>query len=122
MKEVKRYNIAAGEDYLPIIYKHEFGNYVKFIDHRSTIQELKDRIKELEAENSDLRGTVQTRDEEFEKLTDQLNGRVSEWQICPKCNGEGRMPGFGTSVFDQCDVCNGSKTLVKPIIPINQKQ
>lgn len=42
---------------------------------------------------------------------------ISEYQLCPKCNGEGRVPNTGTSTSTHslCDVCNGSKTLIKPV-------
>lgn len=44
---------------------------------------------------------------------------VSEWQLCPKCNGEGiisNYPATTTNVTRQCDVCNGAKILAKPLI------
>lgn len=62
-------------------------------------------------------------------------GTVSEWQLCPKCNGQGSVskPPWLAGDVDQwtssetqydCDVCNGAKVLVKPIIsessPTNQ--
>lgn len=41
-----------------------------------------------------------------------------EWQLCPKCLGNGWMfPQFdSTSVTVVCDVCNGNKLIQKPII------
>ena len=41
---------------------------------------------------------------------------LGEWQLCPKCLGEGFVPGKGVSVHDVCDVCNGAKILAKPLI------
>lgn len=48
--------------------------------------------------------------------------QLSEWQLCPKCLGEGRITsnGLTTSVHQQCDVCNGAKTLIKPVIQLQQ--
>ena len=51
----------------------------------------------------------------------QGDGNVSEYQLCPKCNGEGIVTGFDynsmtTSVTNQCGVCNGAKVLAKPIL------
>lgn len=45
-------------------------------------------------------------------------GTVSEWQLCPKCNGAGRLINAYTTtdIYSQCDVCNGAKTLVKPLV------
>lgn len=51
-----------------------------------------------------------------------------EWQICPKCNGQGTVskPPYlagditewsSTEVSFQCDVCNGNKIITKPIFP-----
>jgi DnaJ-class molecular chaperone len=44
--------------------------------------------------------------------------KISEWQLCPKCFGEGEVSNVGTSssIYRICPVCNGNKTLVKPII------
>jgi len=50
--------------------------------------------------------------------TSQCQPQTSEWQLCPKCNGEGRITsnGVATSVFQQCDVCDGAKVLVKSLV------
>jgi hypothetical protein len=44
--------------------------------------------------------------------------KISEWQLCPKCFGEGEVSNVGTSssIYRICPVCNGNKTLIKPII------
>ena len=44
--------------------------------------------------------------------------QLSEWQLCPKCLGEGHVENIGTSssVYRICPVCNGNKTLIKPYI------
>jgi len=44
--------------------------------------------------------------------------KISEWQLCPKCFGEGEVSNVGTSssTYRICPVCNGNKTLIKPII------
>ncbi len=41
---------------------------------------------------------------------------ISEWQLCPKCYGEGVVDNIGssTSLKRTCPVCNGSKLLIKP--------
>jgi DnaJ-class molecular chaperone len=44
-----------------------------------------------------------------------------EWQLCPKCNGEGKIIADywdGTVYVSQrtCPVCNGAKVLARPII------
>jgi DnaJ-class molecular chaperone len=44
-----------------------------------------------------------------------------EWQLCPKCNGEGTVTEQTTSAFiatvtRTCPVCNGAKVLARPII------
>lgn len=46
---------------------------------------------------------------------------ISEYQICPKCNGDGHLgrynsPGISSTVTPVCDVCNGAKLLIRPII------
>jgi hypothetical protein len=43
---------------------------------------------------------------------------ISEWQLCPMCLGEGRIANVGTSssMYRICPVCNGNRTLIKPII------
>jgi DnaJ-class molecular chaperone len=43
---------------------------------------------------------------------------ISEWQLCPMCIGEGVVQNVGTSssIHRTCPVCNGNKTLIKPII------
>jgi hypothetical protein len=43
------------------------------------------------------------------------------WQLCPKCDGEGRLPGvhydgLNLSTDRVCPVCNGAKILARPII------
>ena len=47
------------------------------------------------------------------------SGVISEWQLCPKCNGEGYCMNISgstsSSVNRTCPVCNGHKLLVKPI-------
>ena len=45
-------------------------------------------------------------------------GKLSEWQLCPKCFGEGIVQNVGTSssMYRTCPICNGNKTLIKPII------
>lgn len=46
-------------------------------------------------------------------------GVVSEYQLCPKCFGNGWIPTTGcyqTSTTEQCDVCYGAKTLIKPVV------
>lgn len=44
--------------------------------------------------------------------------QLSEWQLCPKCFGEGQVENNGTSssVYRICPVCNGTKTLIKPYV------
>lgn len=44
--------------------------------------------------------------------------KISEWQLCPKCFGEGEVSnvGISSSIYRICPVCNGNKTLIKPII------
>lgn len=43
----------------------------------------------------------------------------AQWQLCPKCHGEGWLPttgGYQTSTTKQCDVCHGNKLLAPPSI------
>jgi len=42
---------------------------------------------------------------------------VSEWQLCPMCYGEGVCDNIGssTSIKRTCPVCNGNRTLIKPV-------
>ena len=42
--------------------------------------------------------------------------KISEWQLCPKCFGEGQVSNVGTSssTYRNCPVCNGNKILIKP--------
>lgn len=47
--------------------------------------------------------------------------QVGEWQLCPKCNGDGHLgrynsPGLSTTTHPLCDVCTGAKILMKPVI------
>lgn len=49
------------------------------------------------------------------------------WQLCPKCDGEGYIPGTHyngetLSVDRTCPVCNGDKILARPVIDNNEKQ
>ncbi len=54
--------------------------------------------------------------------------RVGEWQICPKCNGQGivcKPPWIPAEVDQwsstgenhQCNLCNGAMVIQKPILP-----
>jgi len=47
------------------------------------------------------------------------SGVISEWQLCPKCNGEGYCMNISgstsSSINRTCPVCSGYKLLVKPI-------
>jgi DnaJ-class molecular chaperone len=47
--------------------------------------------------------------------------QLGEWQLCPKCNGEGTVTEQTASTFiatitRTCPVCNGAKVLARPII------
>lgn len=55
-----------------------------------------------------------------------------EWQLCPKCNGQGMIekPPYlaaeetewiSTGVAFTCDVCNGAKVLARPLLNINHQ-
>jgi len=50
------------------------------------------------------------------------DGVVSEYQLCPKCNGDGNLARYNspsmvsTDAALICDVCNGAKTLIKPVV------
>lgn len=52
-------------------------------------------------------------------------GRLGEWQLCPKCNGEGTvvcaLPTMSTSPFKVCDVCYGAKIIRKPFELFNEQ-
>jgi len=60
------------------------------------------------------------------ELAGEMEGRgLGEWQLCPKCNGQGTVgkPPYlpvevtewaSTSVAHQCDVCNGNKIIARP--------
>ncbi len=52
------------------------------------------------------------------KMAFDKSPKISEWQLCPKCLGEGQIPNMGitSSSFKICDICNGEKKLIKPII------
>ena len=43
---------------------------------------------------------------------------LGEWQLCPKCNGEGICDTIGISnnTSRNCPVCNGKKILARPLI------
>ena len=53
----------------------------------------------------------------YQKCQEDMS-KISEWQLCPKCFGEGEVSNVGTSssIYKICPVCNGNKTLIKPII------
>ena len=64
---------------------------------------------------------VQTKRVHFTKGYTQCQedmSKISEWQLCPKCFGEGEVSnvGISSSIYRICPVCNGNKTLIKPII------
>ena len=44
--------------------------------------------------------------------------KLSEWQLCPKCFGEGQVSNVGSSssTYRTCLVCNGNRILIKPYI------
>ncbi len=50
------------------------------------------------------------------------SAKTSEWQLCPKCLGDGNLgrynsPPFASSTaLPTCDVCQGAKIFVKPIV------
>lgn len=55
------------------------------------------------------------------KSNEAIEGKqYGEWQLCPKCNGDGHLGRYNslgymsTTVTPQCDVCNGSKIIQKP--------
>ena len=45
---------------------------------------------------------------------------LGEWQLCPKCGGQGNISTSGTSsaTTTVCDVCYGAKVLARPVLPI----
>lgn len=48
------------------------------------------------------------------------NQVIGEWQLCPKCNGDGHLYSFNSPNMianDEaiCDVCQGAKIIQKPI-------
>jgi hypothetical protein len=51
------------------------------------------------------------------KCQEDMKIVISEWQLCPMCIGEGIVQNVGTSssMYRTCPVCNGNKTLIKPI-------
>lgn len=67
----------------------------------------------------------------IEQTKSEQNGQVfGEWQLCPKCNGQGMIEKLlylaaeetewiGTGVAFTCDVCNGAKVLARPLLNIN---
>ena len=45
---------------------------------------------------------------------------VGEWQLCPKCHGDGHLgrynsPNTSSNACPQCDVCFGAKIIIKPL-------
>lgn len=46
--------------------------------------------------------------------------QFGEWQLCPKCNGDGNLGRYNSpnivSEIPICDVCNGAKIIQRPII------
>jgi predicted RNA-binding protein with PUA domain len=54
----------------------------------------------------------------------RYEAQLGEWQLCPKCAGEGIVTEQTTSAFiatvtRTCPVCNGAKVLARPIINSN---
>ena len=49
-----------------------------------------------------------------------MKSTISEYQLCPMCYGEGMCDNIGssTSVKRQCPVCNGARTLIKPVFSL----
>lgn len=85
-------------------------------DKDEEIAVLKESYRLLKEENERLRATVE------EKPV------FGEWQLCPKCGGQGTVskppyiPGdinqwSSSAMSHVCDVCNGAKTIMRPIIP-----
>ncbi|HRP30491.1 MAG TPA: hypothetical protein PKV73_01300 [Agriterribacter sp.] len=55
----------------------------------------------------------------IEQTKSEQNGQVfGEWQLCPKCNGQGMI----TGVAFTCDVCNGAKVLARPLLTNDNPQ
>lgn len=57
----------------------------------------------------------------MEKMNDIQSEKIlGEWQLCPKCNGNGIIfnpyMNVSSSPYVQCDVCCGAKILAKPVI------
>ncbi len=65
--------------------------------------------EEKEAKNEDLENLLKKR-------------TLGEYQLCPKCNGDGHLGRYNSPVFSStnslptCDVCNGSKIIAKPFL------
>lgn len=55
---------------------------------------------------------------EFNSKSATVGQQVGEWQICPKCYGQGDImnPYPTTSIRIQCDICNGAKIIAKPYL------
>lgn len=75
-------------------------------------------IKGIHLNNSDLCLSGNDIIKTISEYVKQMQVSV-EWQLCPKCQGEGRLfnSGTSTSVHRVCDVCNGMKTIMPIILP-----
>ena len=90
---------------------------------KKTPEEILERHTNSEDWTSGLKGDVIDAMQEYATQCQQDHAaQTSEWQLCPKCNGDGRVTsnGLTSSVYQQCDVCNGSKTLIKPLFSSQQ--
>lgn len=65
---------------------------------------------------SSSRGPANNSNTSFSIVNDD---NLGEWQLCPKCNGEGQVhdpigDGMSTNPYRTCPVCNGAKILARP--------
>jgi excinuclease UvrABC ATPase subunit len=56
--------------------------------------------------------------------TDSVSVKCIPFQVCPICNGKGQVvaTGFTSSVYQQCDVCNGQKIIPMYQLPAPPKE
>lgn len=87
-------------------------------DNQSSLQGA-DPQEEIKA----LKEALAEKSEEIKRLRADFGKPVfGEWQLCPKCAGNGQLfesnLTLHTSIgWKNCDICSGAKIIMRPIIP-----
>jgi len=73
-----------------------------------------------------LKLALEEKSEEIKRLRAESEKPVfGEWQLCPKCAGNGQLwqsqlAPYTSIGWYNCDVCGGAKIIMRPIVPSNK--